>query len=354
MIKLNIESQAWANAFDSFMEQANTVPGLSLSKSEDYGLVELAFEQKRGGQFSMYGVDFDDGLSLFWMEGQYHEAIELNQRFPSQQEFLRFAVSTSSETIHYSTSEKLIHHLNPLMAGVRVGSVDYEGFLIPPNEEFLFALVDLVGVDPMQYEDNIFREVIPKLNRLIHDSQQKYRAKTFLGSHGLQVSETVQELAQSDYDNLARRAYLKGKALEILSDYIYHFENRKENLDERPPLNLQEITQIRKAARLLVEQIDRPPIIPNLAQQVGMSPTGLKRGFKIVFEMTIGQYLRKKRMYKALFLLQNTELKISGIAAEVGYKHAGHFSRQFQEQFGVSPSEVRKFSSQSAQIRERK
>ena len=41
-------------------------------------------------------------------------------------------------------------------------------------------------------------------------------------------------------------------------------------------------------------------------------------------------------------LLQNTEMQVSDIAAQVGYESEGYFYRLFKNQYGVTPLEYRK------------
>lgn len=53
-------------------------------------------------------------------------------------------------------------------------------------------------------------------------------------------------------------------------------------------------------------------------------------------------FIRSIRLYKALELLKKSNLNISEIAWEVGFKDPNYFSRAFQKEFGRPPSEFRK------------
>jgi AraC-like DNA-binding protein len=45
---------------------------------------------------------------------------------------------------------------------------------------------------------------------------------------------------------------------------------------------------------------------------------------------------------KAKALLENTDLSVSEIARQVGFKDLAHFSKSFQEAFGMPPSATNK------------
>ena len=54
------------------------------------------------------------------------------------------------------------------------------------------------------------------------------------------------------------------------------------------------------------------------------------------------ELIKRLRMNRAVSLLQNTDMKVSEIAENVGYHSADHFSRVFRGTYMVSPAEYRK------------
>jgi AraC-like DNA-binding protein len=51
------------------------------------------------------------------------------------------------------------------------------------------------------------------------------------------------------------------------------------------------------------------------------------------------EFLRKYRLHKAAELILKKELTISEIAFQVGFEHVSYFSRAFQEEYQILPSE---------------
>lgn len=57
---------------------------------------------------------------------------------------------------------------------------------------------------------------------------------------------------------------------------------------------------------------------------------------------TFTELIKRLRLSDAVRFLQNTEMKISEIAEQIGYNSADHFSRVFRSTYQVSPQEYRK------------
>ena len=79
-----------------------------------------------------------------------------------------------------------------------------------------------------------------------------------------------------------------------------------------------------------------------LCQLLGITQPYLYRIFKGKSGLSPKQYIDNCRIQKAKFLLKNTELTITQIAASVGMPDALAFSKFFSKNVGVSPSVYRK------------
>jgi len=65
---------------------------------------------------------------------------------------------------------------------------------------------------------------------------------------------------------------------------------------------------------------------------VFLSPGYLSAVFKEETGVTLNRFIREVRMEKAKELLETTNMKISGIAKEVGFSNNSYFCRSFREQ----------------------
>ncbi len=80
--------------------------------------------------------------------------------------------------------------------------------------------------------------------------------------------------------------------------------------------------------------------LPQLCQKIGMSRSQLFRKLKALVDTSPSAYIRSFRLNKAKALLEKGELNVSEVAWETGFVNLAHFSKVFQEEFGVSASSI--------------
>ncbi len=94
--------------------------------------------------------------------------------------------------------------------------------------------------------------------------------------------------------------------------------------------------------RLLLDHLDDEEFgIAELGRSLGMSRSQLYRKFKALTDTTVHHFIRNLRLGKAQELLLSTDLNVTEIAFETGFKNLSHFSKIFMEKFGDSPSHYR-------------
>ncbi|MHB1151187.1 MAG: AraC family transcriptional regulator [Eubacteriales bacterium] len=72
------------------------------------------------------------------------------------------------------------------------------------------------------------------------------------------------------------------------------------------------------------------------------SENHFRRMFSYLAGMSVGDYIRKRRLTAAAVLLQNEHEKIIDIALRFGYESPDAFSKAFQAMHGITPSQVKK------------
>jgi AraC-like DNA-binding protein len=76
------------------------------------------------------------------------------------------------------------------------------------------------------------------------------------------------------------------------------------------------------------------------AYLTGRSLSGFKRDFKAIFNETPNQWLIRKRLQEAYFLIDKKNKKPSEIYVDLGFETLSHFSFTFKKLFGLTPTEV--------------
>jgi len=93
--------------------------------------------------------------------------------------------------------------------------------------------------------------------------------------------------------------------------------------------------------------IDRAPTLTKAAELVSMSASHLSRTFKAHTGVTYGNYVNNKRLDRAKFMLEHSDLPVLKIADMLGFRPLNYFSRVFKRHTGSTPTEFR------ARVRER-
>lgn len=81
--------------------------------------------------------------------------------------------------------------------------------------------------------------------------------------------------------------------------------------------------------------------IEDLAFLSGLSLSSFKRKFNDVFGTSPNQFIKTKRLEKAKYLLETTDLRVSDIAYDSGFNDTGYFSKVFSQAYQSSPKEYR-------------
>ncbi|MGM9986436.1 MAG: effector binding domain-containing protein [Bacillaceae bacterium] len=102
------------------------------------------------------------------------------------------------------------------------------------------------------------------------------------------------------------------------------------------------VESIQKAINYMEEHLLDDISMNEVAKQANASVFHFQRTFTILTEMSIGEYVRKRRLTLAAQELVNTDCKIIDLAYKYGYETPEAFSKAFRRQHGVKPSEARK------------
>ena len=84
--------------------------------------------------------------------------------------------------------------------------------------------------------------------------------------------------------------------------------------------------------------------VTGIARAVGVHPVTLARGFRRRFGCTLGEFVRQRRIERAMEQLRSTRIPLAAIAAATGFADQSHFSNLFRRRVGISPSHYRKLA----------
>lgn len=90
--------------------------------------------------------------------------------------------------------------------------------------------------------------------------------------------------------------------------------------------------------------------IKKLSKSLGLNDFIMQRVFSIVTNISISEYIRKRRLSLAFEELKLSNNKIIDIALKYGYDSHVSFTRSFKKEFGITPSNLRKTKEDSYKL----
>ncbi|PWT75467.1 MAG: AraC family transcriptional regulator [Bacteroidetes bacterium] len=94
---------------------------------------------------------------------------------------------------------------------------------------------------------------------------------------------------------------------------------------------------------IIQDHIDTSLSLKEISKDLEISPSYLSREFSKYFEdLSFGDYIRKRRIEKAIQLMESSAYSLTEIAYLTGFSDQSHFTRIFKKNTGQNPSEYRK------------
>lgn len=90
-----------------------------------------------------------------------------------------------------------------------------------------------------------------------------------------------------------------------------------------------------------IEENFRTASLSEASAILGYDVYHLSRQIRKKTGRTFLDIVQEKRLLQAVFLLENTKLRVSEVSVEVGYENTSHFHRLFRARFGCAPKQYR-------------
>lgn len=135
-----------------------------------------------------------------------------------------------------------------------------------------------------------------------------------------------------------------GRAIAYKASQVLLFDGPREGTDAQPhpPMSASvNEPRVRRALLLMEENVTRPISIAAIARELRVSVRQLERLCREHLGVGPASLYRHLRMRYANWLIENTDRSVTEIAIEAGFADCAHFSRQFKDVYGFSPSHRR-------------
>ncbi|MEM8983949.1 MAG: AraC family transcriptional regulator [Pseudomonadota bacterium] len=101
-------------------------------------------------------------------------------------------------------------------------------------------------------------------------------------------------------------------------------------------------SHVRKAKQYMMDNVEKPLRVPEVAAFVGISERSLSANFNHFLGIAPARYFLYMRLDRARSMLQNADpyLRVSDVVHELGFNHHSRFSAAYKERFAESPAET--------------
>lgn len=97
-----------------------------------------------------------------------------------------------------------------------------------------------------------------------------------------------------------------------------------------------------RAQKYVTEHVFEKLSVPLVAAHVDVSPSYLNVLFQKNLQTSPGEYIRSIKLEQSKLMIRENSMSFTQIAAALQYSTVHHFSRQFKEKFGITPTEYAK------------
>ncbi|MDR8391384.1 AraC family transcriptional regulator [Aliifodinibius sp. S!AR15-10] len=283
------------------------------------------------GNMSMLGKKH---YTAFWEKYQYKPGMVSSAKLNLPFIALHFQLAGSAQGLQSSTDLNL---------DMQAGEANL--MIVPPINKSFESKQEMSGrvfgiMLSKGYLDNLahrFPQLLePILNKI------KHRELCYLSEQNLRITPRMRSIIlriqNHDNNHLVGSLFLEAQVLDLLA---MMFAQQEDSPGTATTLSQSDRDRIHRVQEILVERLEDPPTLAELARFVGTNEYKLKRDFKEEFGTTPYAYHLQHKLERARSYILDTDLTIAEIAYKVGYSDPAHLTHAFRKQFGIPPSDLR-------------
>jgi len=194
------------------------------------------------------------------------------------------------------------------------------------------------GVNDLLIE-KLKKTFFSKKEDLMHVRLQNYK-----------IVKKIEEFHTIQQKGIVRNLLKKGILQIILAMEIEQHTDSFTLISEAiTSLTLRQIDEIKRVSNFIMNFPAEEFTIKFLTQKTGLSPNKLQRGFKLIHNQTVSDFITLMRVETAENLIRTSDLNISEIVYSIGFTSRSYFSKIFKQKYNRSPKEYKKYKNMIAE-----
>ncbi|MBW4514833.1 MAG: AraC family transcriptional regulator [Timaviella obliquedivisa GSE-PSE-MK23-08B] len=281
------------------------------------------------GHGSVREISLREGLVLDIADYQTHDDI-ITHSFDCEHP-LEYTFNLAGG--HQASADAILYHLYG--SGISPGE-HWKQFA---NQRSMWVSVHIEPEVFQSFAGNPNGEVPAALQHLIGDRNQEYYVRPGQATPAMHIA--LQQILHCPYQGFTQRVFLESKVLELMALLLEQEVETQQGKQSPVWLKPDDVDRIHHAKAILLQNLNNPPSLTQLARQVGLNECTLKRGFRQVFGTTAFGYLHHYRLEQARQLLTTGEMTVAEVARSIGFAR-NYFTKAFCQKFGCTPGAYRK------------
>jgi two-component system, response regulator YesN len=218
--------------------------------------------------------------------------------------------------------EKRYRMENEMLYAVESGNIELYNSILTENKSIMINIPDRVPNDPLRsIKNNGFI-----LNTLLRKAAEKG------GVHPIYLDSLSSKFAVQ-----IEKCSSLHQAGELFRSMQYDY------CDAVRKLSLKNYSSaIRKAVEYIRINLNQDLSLDSISGSLNLNSYELSRQFKKETGKNITEYINKRRINEAIYILENDNTSITDVAFTVGFNDVNYFTKVFKKLKGVTPSEYRK------------
>lgn len=297
------------------------------------GPAHIFFEAKEyGAEVDLHFVSLNEQSEIESSSGLYFSKLKTFQKFQLKKEDWVFVPGFEYELI---ADEKFNQSISPFFDWLKKQYTYGANICSVCTGAFLLAKAGLLDgkkcTTHWKYLSKLaetYPQIVVEKNRLFIEEENIYTSAGVASGIDLSLFILEKKYGSKFAADIAKETviYFRRSAddpqLSIFLEYRNHLDNR-----------------IHEAQDYMLEKINNTFTLSEVAQQVNMSVRNLTRLFKKTTGITIGNYLEKLKVERAIQLLAEGN-KVESVAQACGFKSTNQLRNLLRKYEGVLPSEI--------------
>ncbi len=317
----------------------STATSLGVTYTQDK--YECGLEIPKGfGKGFLKAYCFEDGFDVldnqYTLTKDFYYELKKGQVHP-----LKIAFNTGDTFYHRlekETTSTAIEFSNTII--VASTPENNHRFMIPAHTNSSILSLE---IDRKDFEKRIIEyidDLDPEIKTLFRDLNGVIAFSDYT-SFSYDIGIMIEEFRNCKLQGMRKNLYLESKAREIFSCFLEQYVDDHRKPEKQVIFRQNQITFIKKAGDYIKLNISEVPIVSKLANKFGLNQNTLQNGFKVIYGMSVNEFIQNERLVKCKMLLIESEYSISEIADIIGINSKSYLSKIFLNKYECSPSEYR-------------